>query len=329
MNTRSLAAVAVIAALGLALAGCAARLTRRPRDGTLSVVASTNVYGDIASTIGGDLVEVTSIIDSPDKDPHEYEATARDQLAISEADLIIENGGGYDPFVDTLLDASGNTDAIVLNAVEISGLVSGDGDHVEDDHAQEEHAEEDSHAEGEGHDHIEGFNEHVWYNFHAMEAVAAELAHELGELDPDNAATYEQNAASFTEQIEGLEAQAQELAEAHSGDGVAITEPVALYLLEEVGLQNLTPDAFSEAVEEDTDVPADALSETLALFSSKSVVLLAYNEQTTGPQTEAVLSAAEENGIPVMPVSEILPVGTSYAQWMQNNLDAIATALGG
>ena len=94
-----------------------------------------------------------------------------------------------------------------------------------------------------------------------------------------------------------------------------------LYLLDAVGLQNKTPDAFSEAIEEGSDVPAKVLDETLQLYSKHEVKLLAYNAQTTGPETEKVLTAAKQNGIPVVPVTETLPSGKDYVGWMSANLD--------
>ena len=303
MNTRSLAAVAVTAALGLALAGCSQPAADPADDATLSVVASTNVYGDIASTIGGELIEVTSIIDSPDKDPHEYQVDAQNQLAISKADVVIENGGGYDDFVDTMLDSAGNESAVILNVTDISG------------YDQEP-------TEGE-------FNEHLWYDFPTVSKLVDEIVSALSAADADNAATYTENGEALKGELTDLEAQEDELKASYAGEGVAITEPVPLYLLDAVGLENLTPDEFSEAIEEDTDVPAEVLQQTLALFADQSVKLLAYNEQTTGPQTEAVLAAAEENGIAVVPVTETLPDGKTYVEWMQDTLDAIAAALHG
>ena len=122
------------AALALALSGCATSASEADAaDGTIAVVASTNVYGDIAEQIGGDLVSVTSLIDSAAQDPHSYEASAQDQLALSKAALVIENGGGYDPFIDSLLSASENGDAVVVNAADASGLL--DDDHSDDDDA--------------------------------------------------------------------------------------------------------------------------------------------------------------------------------------------------
>jgi len=298
----------------------------------LSIVASTNVYGDIAQTIGGGDVAVTSIIDSVAKDPHSYEATAQDQLTVSTADVVIENGGGYDPFVDTLLDAAGAENVVVLNASELSGLIPGEEgsghaeeDHAEGEHSEEEHAEED-HAEGE-HDHIEGFNEHVWYSIDAMDALAHELAHELGELDPDNAATYEDNYEAFAADLGDVTAAAAAIAADHEGDGVAITEPVPLYLLESAGLVNRTPEAFSEAIEEGSDVSPAVLADTLALFDGGDVSLLAYNEQTAGSETERVRAAAESADVPVVDFMETLPEGDSYVEWMTANLAAVSDAL--
>ena len=109
--------------------------------------------------------------------------------------------------------------------------------------------------------------------------------------------------------------------------GSAITEPVPLYLLTAAGLVNKTPPAFSEAIEEDTDVPPAVLQETLTLFRDKQVALLAYNGQTTGAQTEAVLQDAKSNGIPVVGVTETLPAGKDYVSWMNDNLTALAAAL--
>ncbi|RWZ51103.1 metal ABC transporter substrate-binding protein [Labedella phragmitis] len=337
MTRRLSALLLTVPATALVLSGCAASgpSTGGDEGGAtgVSIVASTNVYGDIAATIGGDVVEVTSIIDSGAKDPHSYEATAQDQLAVSNAALVIENGGGYDPFVDTLVDAAGAEDLVVLNASELSGLIPGEEStaHADDEHAEGEGHAEDEHAEGEEHaehDHIEGFNEHVWYSIDAMDALAHEIAHELGEIDPGNAETFEANYEAFAEDLGTVTAAADAVAAEHDGDGVAITEPVPLYLLESAGFVNVTPDAFSEAIEEGTDVSPAVLAETLDLFESGEVALLAYNAQTTGPETERVLEAAEGASVPVVDFTETLPEGDDYVGWMTANLEAVTDAIG-
>src|SRR5690349_16360185 len=136
------ALVALCAASALVLAGCSA--APAADDGRVQVVASTNVYGSLAAQVGGDRVDVTSLIDSASKDPHSYEGSARDRLAVQHADLIIENGGGYDAFMEQL---RGGSDAVTITAAEFSHDHPGAA--VEEDDHSEDH---------EGHSHIEGFN---------------------------------------------------------------------------------------------------------------------------------------------------------------------------
>ena len=133
-----------VAATSLVLAGCASPSDSPAAGGDLlRVAASTNVYGDIASRVGGDLVDVTSIITGPTQDPHSYEASARDQLALAKADLVIENGGGYDPFIDTLLAGITTSEPVVVNASEVSGLLDGADEHADDEDADDEDADDD------------------------------------------------------------------------------------------------------------------------------------------------------------------------------------------
>ena len=244
---------AVLMASALTLAGCAPDAGGTgDGDDPIRIVASTNVYGDVAATIAGDAAEVTSIIHDAAQDPHDYEATPRDALALSEADLVIVNGGGYDAFMGTLLDAHGG-DPVVLDAVELADLdVEAGHDHGHD-HDDHDHA----------------VNEHVWYDLHVVELLAEELAEHLAALDPANAETFAANAADFVDGVGALESTASAIAEAHSGARVAITEPVPLYLLEAAGLENATPPAFSEAIEEGTDAPALVLRDVEALVSDR------------------------------------------------------------
>ncbi|MCW4459102.1 metal ABC transporter solute-binding protein, Zn/Mn family [Microbacterium sp. MPKO10] len=323
MKKHALAAVIAAPAVVLALAGCQSTTASEQSDG-ISIVASTNVYGDIAEAIAGDAAEVTSIIDSSAQDPHSYEASAQDRLAVSKADIVIENGGGYDGFMDALI---GDSDPAILNASELSGLMPDAEGH---EHADEhEHGDEDSHEhEGEegheGHDHIEGFNEHVWYNFDAMDHLAEHIAEELSDIDPDNASTFDDNYSDFSAQLESLHESLHAIGDTAEGTSVLITEPVPLYLLEDAGLDNKTPEAFSEAVEEGTDVSASAMQEMLDLVESGDIALLAYNEQTSGPITDEVKDAAEAADVPVVSFTETLPDGEGYISWMTANIDALS-----
>lgn len=322
---RSLPALLIGSAAAVALAGCASPAPAEDADG-LSIVASTNVYGDIAQSLAGDLATVTSIIDSAAIDPHSYEASAQDQLAIANADIVIENGGGYDPFVDVLVEGSGSS-AIVISAVETSGLLQ--EDHAEDAHGDEEHAEDD-HAEDEhadDHGHIEGLNEHVWYDVHSIAHVAEAITAALVETDAGNTDAYEENLDAFLTDLEALEVDMEALADALGGGMVAATEPVPVYLLAELGFEDGTPAEFSEAIEEGADVPPLALQQALDLIDSGDVRLLAYNEQTESPETQRVRDAAEAAGIAVVSFVETLPEGEDYVSWMRANVEAVESAL--
>ena len=328
---RTVPVLATVVVASLTLAGCAA--SPAVEASGLSIVASTSVYGDIASSIVGDLGTVTSIISNPAVDPHSFEASARDQLAIADADLVIANGGGYDPFVDALVEASGSK-AIVIQAVDASGLLDHDdaADHdeaqtVEEPQTAEDDGREDGSIEEDGHAHTEAFNEHVWYSLHGMTHVIKDIADELGTIDPANEATFDANAAALVAQVDELQSRESTLTTEFAGGGAAVTEPVPVYMLEAVGLENLAPSDFTEAIEEGNDVPPLALEDTLDLFTSGAVRVLAYNEQTASPETERVRQAAEAAGIPVVQFTETLPEGADYISWMSDNLDALSAAL--
>jgi zinc/manganese transport system substrate-binding protein len=266
----------------------------------ITVVASTNVWGGLAQTIGGDAVAVTSIIDDPDADPHEYEASSRNQLALSKAALVIENGGGYDDFMETMLKSAGNDDATVIDAVEVSGKTAPEGEEL---------------------------NEHVWYDLPTVQKVVDAIADALGSAASDQKDTFTANAEELSGKLDDLIGQEKDLKGELEGKGVAITEPVPLYMLEAVGLDNKTPEEFSEAVEEGDDVPAKVLKETTDLFADHEVELLAYNEQTGGPETDAVLDAAKKADVPTAGFTETLPEGKDYVAWMTDNLTAVREAL--
>ncbi|MDR7083011.1 zinc/manganese transport system substrate-binding protein [Arthrobacter ginsengisoli] len=283
-------------------------------DGIVDVVASTSVYGDIVGAIGGDKVRVNSIITRTSQDPHSYEATTQDKLAVSKAELVLENGGGYDDFIHKLADDTGLDHSSVLNAVELSGL------------APEETAGPSAAADGHTHSPA-GFNEHVWYSLPAMTRLADAVAAKLGELEPSSAENFRSNAGTFKDSLGGLETRLADIKVSDGGASVAVTEPVPLYLLEAAGLENRTPAEYTAAIEGDADVPPAVLKAATDLMGSGSIRLLAYNPQTEGPQTLAVKQAAAAAGVPVVTFSETLPDGMSYLQWMTDNVDHIGKAL--
>ena len=281
------AAVLVVAACGSA----------SPPPAGPSVVASTDVYGAVASAVGGDSVEVTSLIRSADADPHEYEPTPADTLAVSRATVFIANGGGYDDFAVKLYDAADNKPISVV-VTALSGLNTDAPD----------------------------FNEHVWYDLPTVKKLADYLATSLGAADQPNANRYLDNGKKFDAQVDDLMAKVAAIKAKHAGAKVAITEPVPGYLLDAAGLVVVTPPEFSEAVEEGTDPPAAVVTANNATFTEAKV--LVENAQTAGPTTTQAEQAAAANRVPVVKVTETLPEGvTDYVVWMNGQVDALAAAL--
>lgn len=308
--------LALAAASALALTGCTATAGNADADGgALQIVASTNVYGELAAEIGGDRVEVTSLIDSAAKDPHGYEATARDRLAVQKADLVIENGGGYDAFMDELIAGS---DAVVITAAEFSH------DYPDAVVADDEHADE-----HEGHAHIDGFNEHVWFDVHTVSHVSEQIAADLAEIDPPGKAQYAAAAEQLAGELEGIEGELDALHTTLEGTPVFITEPLPGALAAAAGLDDVAPEGFASAVEEGNEVAPAILLESLSLVEDGAVRAVLANAQTGGAETSRIEAAAEDAGIPVITFHELLNADQSYAEWMRSAISDLAAALDG
>lgn len=313
---RVVLAPALAATTALALTACGSDAPGAPAAGggpsnapaapdKVAVVASTDVYGSIVAAVGGDAVDVTSIIHSPDADPHEYESTPADAAAISRAALVVYNGADYDPFAEKLIDAAG-TKPVAIDVADLSGL-----------EAQVPAGEQ--------------FNEHVWYSLPTVKKLADTVATDLGKADPEAASTFTANAAEFGAGIDGLQAKLDAIKVKHDGAKIAITEPVPLYMAGAAGLVNATPEKFSEAVEEGTDAPAAVVAETLALFQGPDAVkVLLANTQTEDAATRQVADAATAGNVPIVQVTETLPADvTDYVSWMGQQVDALSAALDG
>jgi zinc/manganese transport system substrate-binding protein len=327
-------ALGIISAMTLTLSACAPveSETIEPFDG-MTIVSSTNVWGDIAKSVAGDGVRVISIIDSFGQDPHSYEASARDQLAVNEADIVVANGGGYDSFIDVLADAAGGFEILYAylpdehseeEATAEESTEDGHDHGHENEHSEEESAEEEATEDGHDHGHE---NEHVWYDFHVVEDFATRLAEQLGTLDPDGATEYAENLVEFLGEMERLQDDVAMAGQNYQGYSVVSSEPVADYLIDALGFENVTPSEFSQAIEEETDLSPKVLLEVQELLKNKLVKLFVVNSQTGSSQIDSLVTLAKDNGIAVVEMSELLPEGISYSEWMHNNILSIDTAL--
>jgi zinc/manganese transport system substrate-binding protein len=282
--------------------GCALALATYPASGappspTIVVVAAENFYGDIVGQIAGDHVRVTSIISDPNVDPHEYETNPRDAAAVANARLVIQNGLGYDAFIDHLVAASPNPQRRLIVVSELTG-------------------------------HVKGDNVHLWYDPATIPKVAQVILDALVQIDPGSATSYrnwhkafQASLAPLNQAIAGIKAQ-------YGGAPVAFTEPVFGYMAAALGLHVLTPLSFQKAIEEGEDPPASALAQMEDQLRQHQVKVLLYNTQTVSPITTRVRQMAKSVGVPVVGVSETEPPGKSFQQWMLSQLEQLRLALG-
>ena len=288
-------------------------LTREGETGKVSVAASTEVWASVTGIVGGDWVEVTTIVPG-NQDPHSYQASARDQLVIEEAELVIANGGGYDDFMTQLFEAS-NNQGVFLKLVE--------GEHI---HGDEAHAEE-THAE-DTHDHA---NEHIWFDLAKTEHAAEEIAASIIELRPEAEADVTKNLEFFKSELANIELRVEALRERALGAGFIASEGVANLLLEDAGFQNLTPEALADAIEEERDVPVAALNEAEKLLKNKVAAILVVNIGTQDPTSDRLKAAAEAGNRPIVSVAETPTANaltsTDYLDWLNHVVDQLQEAV--
>lgn len=312
MNSTAKKMVGLAIAAAMTLTSCSAAETE---SSTLTIVATTNVWANVAEQIAGDNFVVTALITDPAQDPHSFEASARDQLAVSESSIFIMNGGGYDEFADVLATAA-KVDP--FNVYELH-----EGEHGSEH--SEEHSEEGEHSGEAGHEeeHAHDGSDHIWYDLHVAELTAELLASKMSELQPENAAEFTANAESFVADIAALEERV-----AAFGANLSYFEahPLATLLLKELGFTNLTPEGFAEAEEAGLEPSVKIMSDATALIEQNQIDFLAVNRQVTSPSLERLKTLAEQKQIAVLTFDELLGEGQSYQAWFAALLTELEAA---
>src|SRR5438309_9321490 len=266
--------------------------------GPVQVVAAENFWGSIAAQVGGSHVHVTSIIVDPNADPHSYEPTAADARTVADAQYVIVNGAGYDPWADKLLQANPASGRKVLNVATFNGKHEGD-------------------------------NPHMWYNPDYVTAVANKIRDDLKAIDPADAAAFDQSAQAFL--TTGLK-QYHDLIAAikakYNGIPVGATESIFSYLAPALGLNLITPYSYLKAVSEGEDISAADEATVEQQIKQKQIKILVYNSQNTPNNIQALINRARTNQIPVATITEtLIPATASYQDWQSAQLQGIQTAL--
>jgi zinc/manganese transport system substrate-binding protein len=261
-------------------------------------VGAENEYANVISQIGGKYVKASAIMSNPNTDPHTFEASPSVAQTVSQAKLIVQNGVGYDDFMSKIESASPSSSRKVIDVQTIRGLPDSTP------------------------------NPHLWYDPKAMPAVARALVADLSALEPSHASYFQANERKFDQSLQPWLTQLKQFGSRYPGTAVATTEPVADYMLQAAGIQNLTPFSMQADIMNGTDPAPQSVALQDGLFSGHKVKVFLYNEQVTDTITQNFLKAAHAAGVPVVGVYETMPTpGYDYQSWMMAEIKAIENAV--
>ena len=261
-------------------------------------IGAENQYADVIGQVGGKYVAASAIMSNPNTDPHTFEASPQVAREMSSAQLIVQNGVGYDTWAGTMENADPSGSRKVINVQNLLGLPDSTP------------------------------NPHLWYKPGTMATVANEVATDLGEIQPGHAAYFKANATAFINSLATWQTAITTFKTKYRGTPVATTEPVADYLLQAAGADNLTPWALQADIMNGTDPSAQDVAAERTLFTGHKVKVFLYNQQVTDSLTESFIQLAHQNGIPVVGVYETMPVpGYDYQSWMLAEVNALTKAV--
>jgi zinc/manganese transport system substrate-binding protein len=288
----ALAALAVLLATGLMNVATADTL------GMIKAVGVENEYADVISQIGGRYVQVTAIETDPNTDPHTFEASPKVASQIASATLIVKNGVGYDSWADKIISATTKADRKVIDVQQLLGLPDSTP------------------------------NPHLWYDPKTMPAVAKAVAADLSALQPAHAAYFQGNVKTFDASLQPWMKAIASFKAQYANTPIAVTEPVADYMIEAMGFNILTPFSLQAAIMNGTDPSPQDVTIQNDLFNGHKVKVFAYNQQVTDALTKSFLDLAKKNGIPVVGVYETMPTpGFHYQSWVMAEVAAIRKAV--
>ena len=277
-------AVAVTATI---VAACSSATAAGGGGGKIVAVGAENEYADVISQVGGRYVQASAIMSNPNTDPHDFEASPAVAREVGAAQLIVQNGVGYDRFMSTIESAASSGGLRVIDVQQLLNLPGSTP------------------------------NPHLWYDPGTMPKVADAIAAGLSAIQPAHAAYFKANARDFIASLGSWYTAIAAFKRSYPGTPVATTEPVADYMLAAVGADNLTPWTFQADIMNGIDPSPQGLASEKALFTGHKVKVFLYNQQVTDPLTESLIALADQNHIPVVGVYETMPVpGYDYQTWM-------------
>jgi zinc/manganese transport system substrate-binding protein len=296
---RKVLVAVLLSAFALAGAGIGfSSVEAAPTGSGVRVVAAENFWGSIASQLGGDRVQVTSVITSPATDPHDYEPTAADARTMAGAKLAIVNGVGYDPWAGKLISANPVHGRVVLTVGDLVGIKPGG-------------------------------NPHRWYSPTDVQKVIGQIVRDYTKLDPKDAGFFAQQQARFeTRALAQYKRLIATIKRTYDGVPVGASESIFAPLAQALGLKLLTPGSFLKAISEGTE-PAAADKTTIdRQIARKQIKVWVFDSQNSTPDVQRITDAARKKGIPVTTITETLtPASASFQGWQSRQLETLAAAL--
>lgn len=264
----------------------------------IRVVAAENFWGSIASQIGGNRINVISIITNPDTDPHDYEAKPADARTVASASYVIFNGAGYDPWVIKLLAANTVRGRRELNIGNLVGKKEGD-------------------------------NPHLWYNPTYVYQAIERITNDLKSIDPEDAAYFSQQRTRYLNvSLKPYKDIIRTIKQRYRGIPVGATESIFAYQSPALGLNLTTPPEFMKAIAEGQQPTARDKATIDSQITNKQIKVLVYNKQNSTPDVEVLKHKAEMERIPIVPITETLsPATASFQDWQVGQLRGLQQAL--
>lgn len=278
----------------------------------VDVAVSVGQWSDVVERLGGACATVTTVVASSSVDPHSFEPDTADIAAFSGADLVVVNGAGYDGWAEAAVENLDPAPAVV-DVAELAGLGG-------DDHAgEEQHSGEDGHG---------GADPHLWYEPDVLPEVAAAVTAELGDLTPDAAGYFDEQAAAWAAELQPYLDAVESLRAGADGRTYAATETVFDRMAAALGLEDATPEGYRRAAGNESEPAPGDLTAFEAALADGSVDVLVYNAQTRGSIPEQLRAAAEDAGVPVVEVTESpTDADGSFVAWQVAQLSALSDAL--
>jgi zinc/manganese transport system substrate-binding protein len=297
-------AAAVPVGLALLASACSPAVAKSPSAGSsgsgtaIVAVGAENEYANVIQQVGGKYARVSAIMSNPSTDPHTYEASSGVAQEISTAQLVVQNGVGYDTFMNTIENAAPNSSRKIIDVQKLLGLPDSTP------------------------------NPHLWYKPTTMPAVANAIANDLASLEPAHASYFRANARTFISSLSGWNQAIADFRSKYGNTPVATTEPVADYMLQAAGVSNMTPFPFQADIMNGVDPSAQNVALEKSLFTQHKVKAFLYNQQVTSSLTQSFVSLAHQNGIPVVGVYETMPTpGYNYQSWMLTEVQDLQKAV--